>query len=131
MFKEKLGLDIIGKVAFKMDNGATIRYKNSIQATAKQIVSLAIIQNAQALIDTIELYLVGVLVSSRPITARSIVNSTEVQFDCLFDGPSFTGPIDEARLKASALGYFSIVTGVSVTKTSTASLLVSWTIQIV
>jgi|SRR5882757_5989121 len=131
MFKEKLELDIRGRVAFIYDTGEVVRYDNAIQATAKEIVSKALIGNVTGLIDTIELYNLGILICSRPVTVKSIVNATEVEFDALFDAASFNSHVDEARLKASALGYFSIVTGVDITKTSIQSILVSWTIQIV
>lgn len=135
MFKEKLELIMKGRVKFCLrQEGMVAKWTevdNAIQPEAKEIVSKRLIGNASSIIDTIELYHLGVLVCSRPISNYLISTSTEVEFDAIFDEASFNSFFDEARLKASVLGNFSIVAGLGGVKDNTQSLMVSWLIEIV
>lgn len=136
MLSDKLELKIRGVVKFRrFDHGGRLRrvtlYHNAIQAQAKEIVAKRLIENVTSKIDVIEIYNGVTLLASKPITGYSIVNPTEVEFDAVFDGPSFNSNFTEARLKASGLGNFSILAGLADSKDGTQSILVSWNIKIV
>lgn len=130
MIKEKLGIDIEGRVAFHKEGQSTI-YKNAIQDTAKTIIALLLQDNITGKITAIELYNGGILIATGLITNKALVGLNTVEFDATFDNASFNSHVDEARLQSAGSGYFSIVTGLDEIKDNTQSIMVSWTIQII
>lgn len=135
MIKEELRLGLAGVAFFqwKDASGKIIRLwkrKNAIQPLAKDIAAKRLIGNAQSIIDTISLYSQGNLVASESITGTSVVQVDQVSFQATFSPGDFSGPFDEARLIASGMGAFSVITGLVGTKQGTESLLVTWNIQV-
>lgn len=135
MFKDKLAMDMKGRVrlTFYDDKGIrrTSSIPNAIQAQAKEIAAKRLIQHPSSVIDTISLYNGVNLLKAGPITVNSIVSSTEVMFEAVFAPGDFNSSFTEARLIASGIGNFSIVQNLVASKDSTESLLVTWSIQII
>lgn len=138
MISEKLELRFEGKVTFNKYDAYNklikrITLKNAIQPQAKEIAAKRLIENSTSKIDIIEVYNGVTLLSAKPITATNIISPTEVEFDAVFDGPSFNSIFTEVRLKASGIinGYFSKLTGLVDAKDNTQSIMVSWNIKIV
>lgn len=134
-FQERLESGMKGRATFQiMDDQGYIRRiwtrKNAIQAEAKNITARRLIQDVPSTIDTISLYYLGNQVAARSITTTGVVAIAEVSFQTTFIATDFQGSFDTARLTASGLGDFSIISNLVGTKTSSESLLVTWNIQI-
>jgi hypothetical protein len=107
-------------------------FNNAIQAIAKEVVAERLAENNLVRIDQIELLNGGLSLAVRDITERIVPPGEldSVTFNAIFDEASFSGSFTEARLISSAKGDFSIVTGLSLSKSPTEKIMISWKIKI-
>lgn len=135
MIKQILALRIAGYVFFhSRDVNGELKLiqwgHNDIQAMAKDITARGLIRDPQAVIDTISLYYQGNLIASRIITEAESIGLDQISFQTTFLPDDFTGSFDMAKLTASGLGDFSIITALVGSKLAVESLMVTWNIQV-
>lgn len=135
MFKDKLRLRIRGRATFQFIDAdgriiREIRKNNTIQPDALDITSKNLIAYPPAIINQISLYLAGNLIFAKPISSSIVVQAQQVQFQAQFAITDFAGSFDEAKLTATGMGDFSIITGLVGSKSNAEALLVTWNITI-
>lgn len=121
-----------GYVTIKL-NGITIHAnkRNAIAPLAKEIAAKRLIQHPTSTIDKIRIYNGTTQIAEGQISATTIVNPQEVQFDCEFLAASFSGFFDRVALVASGIGPFAELEGLQITKGLTEPLLITWKIKII
>lgn len=134
--KDKLAVNIKGRVYLGWLDASmrTERFRNiqnAIQPQAKEILAKRLIGHPSSLVDQIALYYQGNLLSSILVQNTTIESPIETSFVTVFAPGDFNGNFDEARLRASGIGNFSIINNIVDSKDNTQSLLVTWKIQII
>lgn len=107
--------------------------KNSLAPTYKAVIAniLARTSGANALTE------IGLYIGSdtptarvvRPITTYLLIEPERVQFDAIFEESSFQGTIVSSDI-TSSIGQFAKITGLSLTKSPTDRILISWKVKI-
>lgn len=104
--------------------------KNTVLPNARKIISRSIAGESNFKIDTLELYSGGAKVGEGTVQ-HSFPDDTKVKFFLTFAGGEvLNSPIDQAILKSSLNGNFSIVNGFSIAVTPTDKISLSWEITI-
>jgi len=103
---------------------------NAIQPIHKDIVAERLAENNLVRIDQIELLNGALSLSIRNISERVVTNGNEVTFNAIFEEASFNGAFTQGKLISSAKGAFSIITGLSLSKTTTEKIMISWKITV-
>lgn len=105
---------------------------NAIQFEAKTIICNALSdQPLQGTITGIVAYKASSLLNTATVIAYTFPTSSSVAFGAVFDEASFDDTLDELRLYCDGMVmYFSIITGLSITKDNLSRLYVEWKITI-
>lgn len=130
--KERLA--IIGTGHIRIYNAAIneLLYEqhNDIQEFAKEAMTKLLYGELEYAPSHIEALYMGVGLKKKAIFRRELTGVNEVEFAVLFEPVDFDSSFDELNLHCENHGIFSIATGVAASKSSSESLLVTWTITI-
>lgn len=102
---------------------------NALIPNSKEIIAKALAAQTGWLIDSIKAMKASAVLATGN-TSASFPASNQVQFQTLFDFSDFNDTLDEVRLSSALGGDFSVVTGLSVTKTNLLQLNMKWVLTI-
>lgn len=100
---------------------------NAVVPNAKKLISRSLGGDSSYLIDTIQVFYQGVLLSTTSVVV-TYPTIDKVSFTAVFPVDSFSGNLDRLLLVNSTHGTFSEVTGLTQEKSPTELLTVTWTI---
>ena len=126
----KRPIGVVNFEVIKASGEVKIIKANTVLPNARKLIARSIAGESNFKIDTIELYSGGAKVGESTVQ-HSFPTDQSVKFFTTFAGGELLGtPIDQAILKNSTYGDFSIVVGINIAITSTDKLSVSWEITI-
>ncbi len=135
--KDILNLNLRGRVRITtLKHGEISNYlevNNAIDPTvAKDVVRHCIAGEIDYSLSQIGVYKAGGLLAIKTVALADITYSgtDRVRLAVLFYTSDFADTLDECRLIAPVVGNFSIITGLSVTKSSIEDMQLIWTIDI-
>lgn len=114
-----------------LESGRIYETKNTILASAIEIMTGRLAGLAGSAIDYIKIYNLGILVAAKLIQSTTKISTNEVEFFTIFDEGDFSGAFDEAQLWCNAIGAFAGVTGLVQTKPSNEKLAITWKIKLI
>lgn len=100
---------------------------NAVVPNAKKLISRSLGGDSSYLIDTIQVFYQGVLLSTTSVVV-TYPTIDKVSFTAVFPVDSFSGNLDRLLLVNSTHGTFSEVTRLTQEKSPTELLTVTWTI---
>lgn len=106
-----------------------LEHNNAIQPFANESMAKLLAGDLSYIPSVIGVYLasVNIALSVNPLIISN-PTTTSVKYAAYFDLASFSGDLDEVRLECGLAGTFSIVTGLTFTKTT--PIYITWTITI-
>lgn len=114
-----------------INSGLIYEQKNTILASAIEIMTGRLAGLASSAIDYIKIYNSSTLVASKLIENTTKVSANEVEFFTVFQEIDFSGAFDEAQLWCNSIGPFAGVTGLVQNKPADEKLAVTWKIKLI